>query len=223
MIKGLAVLKERTRGKKDSDIIHIVSYPNAAPNRFEGLYDFYKNHSIIKVELDPNNSILDYVSNQPTGNGRVVPDVHSNNGYRLLRIKKIGDNLSFLETSRNKTVIYNYLQYKFSFSKDENIRLFYIHSEKKFLTVEVDMKELLDIRKKITKSKFLKDDKILIYDSAKNLQEVEVYDLSTFVIKELERKNKDGSPFTCILEQLLTRVLNMEYDAHFFNMYRYLW
>lgn len=214
MIPGLAVIKRR-RSSQESDIIHIMSYPNNAPNS-EGLYDFYKDHKIIKVRLDPDKSILDYVPNQPTGNGRAVPDMYTYNGYRLLRIKKLGENLSFLETCCNKTVIYQYLQFKTT--KIENMRLFYIHSEKRFLIVDVSMNELLDIRKKITKSSFLQKDKILIYDSKNNLQEVEAYDLSAFVIKELNCKKENNM---CI-HSFLTRLLDSEHDSLFYNMYRYL-
>lgn len=218
MIPGLAVIKRR-RSSQESDIIHIMSYPNNAPNS-EGLYDFYKDHKIIKVRLDPDKSILDYVPNQPTGNGRAVPYMYTYNGYRLLGIKKLGENLSFLETCCNKTVIYQYLQFKTS--KIENMRLFYIHSEKRFLMVTSTEEELNDIHYKLTISNKFKNykDKIFILDTFRNKIEVEISDVKFFAEKELKRE-RNLSDDKEAFDLLVTQVLRTEIDEHFYNLYNF--
>ena len=227
VLSGIAIINDNFK----NNLINLISVPYWSHNYLTNLREMYidslgEGVKIMRVELDPTDCILDYMT-IPTVSlpyherGIAIPDNSCVGGYRLTkvsRVNKIDHNSNFLETFNIKNVMFDYLQFKIL--KLANIRLFYIHSVKRYLIVSATDEELTDIYYKLTISnKFKNDkDKIFIFDMSMDKVEVEIRDVIIFTERELKRK-RNISPDTEALDLLITLILGTEVDEYFYNLY----
>lgn len=224
---GIAVINDNF----ENNLINLISIPVWGHNYFTKLRKKYvdilgDDVKLIRVELDHSECILDYLTIQTASlsyheHGLAIPDNSCVGGYRLTKVDRnsIVNNSNFLETLNIKNIMFDYLESKIS--KYVNTRLFYIHSEKRYLLVSATEEELNGIHYKLTVSnKFNNKGKIFILDTFRNKIEVEISDVKFFTERELNRQIKllgDKESF----DLLVTQVLSTEIDEYFYNLYNF--
>lgn len=230
---GIAVINDNF----ENNLINLISIPVWGHNYFTKLRKKYvdilgDDVKLIRVELDHSECILDYLP-IPNAilpyhkrevsifkNGLAIPDNSCVGGYRLTKMSRISiaNNSNFLETFNIKNIMFNYLESKIS--KHVNTRLFYIHSEKRYLLVSATEEELNGIHYKLTVSNKFNNNKgkIFILDTFRNKIEVEISDVKFFTERELKRQSSlldDKESF----DLLVTHILSTEIDEYFYNLY----